>query len=382
MFIVDGVRTGIGRGHPTKSQYRDTHPNELLGACFSALLTRTSVPAQAVSSVISGCVLAHGEQSANVTRNAWLQAQLNSEVPAVTVDCQCGSGQQAVALAAASIAAGLGQVAIAGGVEHMAHISFQAEDAIVEQFGTPWPASLRESFDLVPQGIAAERVAERWSVPRSELDELSLRSHRLAAAAHEAGRYGGEIVGVSVDGHQVVIDQGIRPDTSLAALAELPAAFEPGGQITAGNSSQVSSGAAALLLADQEAVSRYQLRPLARIVDHVLVGSDPVLMLTGPVGATQALLKRNGMTVDDIGRFEVNEAFASVLAMWARELEPDMERVNANGGAIALGHPLGASGARLLASLTHELQRADAEFGLVTMCCRGGLGTATLLRRV
>jgi len=241
---------------------------------------------------------------------------------------------------------------------------------------------LMERYNLVPQGISAEMIADKWEIPRSELDEIGLRSHQLAARATEEGRFDREIIPFTVNGDTYVTDQGIRPDTSLEKLAELKPAFKEDGKITAGNSSQVSDGAAAVLLMTREKADELGLKPRARVLDQTTVGVDPVLMLTGPIPATKKLLDRNGMKLDDIDLIEINEAFASVIAAWRRELEPDMDRVNVNGGAIALGHPLGSTGARLITTLLHELERSDKETGLVTMCCGGGLGTGTIIQRV
>jgi acetyl-CoA acyltransferase len=239
-----------------------------------------------------------------------------------------------------------------------------------------------ERYELVPQGLSAELIADHWELPRSELDELAVRSHRLAHRATEEGRFEREIVPFRVDGDTYVADQGIRPDTSLDALAALKPAFKPDGKVTAGNASQISDGAAAVLLMSADRARELGVTPRARIVDQTTVGVDPVMMLTGPIPATRRLLERTGMTVADVDRFEVNEAFASVVLAWQRELQPDMDRVNVNGGAMALGHPLGSTGARLITSLLHELERSDAEVGLVTMCCGGGLGTGTVIQRV
>jgi acetyl-CoA acyltransferase len=239
-----------------------------------------------------------------------------------------------------------------------------------------------ERYNLVPQGISAEMIADKWEIPRSELDEIGLRSHQLAAKATEEGRFEREMIPMQVNGDTYLTDQGIRPDTSLEKLAELKPAFKEDGKITAGNSSQVSDGAAAVLLMTREKADELGLKPRARIVDQTTVGVDPVIMLTGPIPATKRLLERNGMKIDDIDLIEINEAFASVVAAWRRELEPDIDRVNVNGGAIAIGHPLGSTGARLLTTLLHEMERADKETGLVTMCCGGGLGTGTLIERV
>ena len=324
----------------------------------------------------------YGEQMFNVTRNAWLQAGLPMETPATTVDRQCGSAQQAINFAAALVAAGVHDVAIGGGVEHMGHIPMGIGFKWTDDVGSPWPPELLERYALVPQGISAEMIADKWELPRRELDELALRSHQLAARATEEGRFEREIVPVPVNGDTFVADQGIRPDTTLEALAGLKPAFRPDGRVTAGNSSQISDGAAAVLLMTAEKAAELGLTPRAKIVDQTTVGVDPVMMLTGPIPATAKLLERNGMSIDDIDLFEVNEAFAPVVLAWAREHKPDMDRVNVNGGAMALGHPLGSTGARLMTTLLHELERADKEVGLVTMCCGGGLGTGTLIQRV
>lgn len=382
VMIVDAVRTGIGRGHPATGQYRRIHANDLLGTCYTALLDRVGVAPELIDDVIVGCVLQYGEQSINVGRNAWLQAGLAETVPATTVDRQCGSGQQAVNFAAALIASGQADLVIAGGVEHMSGVPFTAEEQLRDRFGTPWPQPLLARHALVSQGISAERVAEQWKISRNEMDEISLRSHQRAANAWNQGRFDAETVPVRVDGEDIRRDQGVRTDTDLAALSRLAPAFEPDGLVTAGNASQISDGAAALLLASRTMTDRLGLAARARLVDHVSVGVDPVLMLTGPVPATRAVLERNDLHQAEVDRYEVNEAFASVLCMWQREIGADPKTVNVNGGAIALGHPLGASGARLITSVVHELERAGGRRGIVAMCCRGGLGIATLVERV
>jgi acetyl-CoA acetyltransferase family protein len=253
---------------------------------------------------------------------------------------------------------------------------------VAELFGTPWPEELLDRFDFIPQGLSAERIAEQWGIERSEMDELAVRSHRLAAAATNEGRFEREIVPIETPHGIVERDQGIRPDTTREALAALKTPFKADGRITAGTSSPLSDGAAAVLIASTSATERLGLRPRARIVDQVTVGVDPVIMLTGPIPATKKLLSRTGLGIGDIDAVEINEAFASVVLAWDRELKPDMERVNVNGGAMALGHPVGSTGARLVTTLVHELERSDGELGLVTMCCGGGLGTGTILKRV
>jgi acetyl-CoA acyltransferase len=386
VVIVEAVRTPIGRGHVEKGFYKDTHPNELLGTCFSEVIRRAGIPGEVVEDVVTGCVQQLGEQGFNTGRNAWLQAGLPMETPATTVDRQCGSAQQAVNFGAALIASGVHDAVIGGGVEHMGHIPMGITFNFVDQIGTPWPEELMSRYNLVPQGISAEMIADKWEIPRSELDELGLRSHKLAHQATEEGRFEREIVPMKVkmNGSEetLVTDQGIRPDTSLEKLSQLKPAFQEDGKVTAGNSSQISDGAAAVLMMTREKADEYGLKPRARMVDQTTVGVDPVIMLTGPIPATNKLLERNKMKISDIDLIEINEAFASVVAAWRREVEPDMDRVNVNGGAIALGHPLGSTGARLITTLLHELERTDKEVGLVTMCCGGGLGTGTLIQRV
>jgi acetyl-CoA acetyltransferase family protein len=382
VVIVEAVRTPVGRGHEEKGYYKDTHPSNLLAACYTELIERSGIDASEVEDVVAGCVQQFGEQAFNIGRNAWLEAGLPIETPATTIDRQCGSAQQAINFAAALVASGVHDVAIGGGVEHMGHISFADGLAVQQEHGMGFSPELMERYNLVPQGISAEMIADQWEIPRSELDEIGLRSHQLAHQATEEGRFEREMVPITVNGDTVVTDQGIRPDTTLEKLSELKTAFKEDGKITAGNSSQVSDGAAAVLVMTREKADSLGLTPRARIVDQTTVGVDPVIMLTGPIPATKKILDRNGMKIDDIDLIEINEAFASVVAAWRRELEPDMDRVNVNGGAIAIGHPLGSTGARLTTTLLHEMERADKETGLVTMCCGGGLGTGTLIQRV
>jgi acetyl-CoA acetyltransferase family protein len=382
VVIVEAVRTGIGRGHPQKGQFRDVHPNQLLGTCYSEVISRSGIDPEAVEDVVAGCVQQIGEQAYNVARNAWLEQGLPIETPATTVDRQCGSAQQGVNFSAALIASDVVDVAIGAGVEHMGHIPMSVSDETWKRYGTPYTDELLQRHDIVGQGMGAEMIADQWEVPRSELDSLALRSHQLAARAASEGRFEREIVPVVVDGAPVAVDQGIRPDTSLEQLAALKPAFKKNGKITAGNSSQISDGASAVLLAAADTANQLGLRPRARVLDQATVGCDPVKMLEGPIPATRKILNRNGMSIEDIDLFEVNEAFAPVIAAWLREVGADLDRVNVNGGAMALGHPLGSSGARLVTTLLHELERSDKEIGLVTMCCGGGLGTATLIQRL
>jgi acetyl-CoA acyltransferase len=379
VVIVEAVRTPVGRGHEEKGYYKDTHPSNLLAKVYGEVIERAGIPASEVEDVVTGCVQQFGEQGFNIGRNAWLEAGLPIETPATTIDRQCGSAQQAVNFAAALVASGVHDVAIGSGVEHMGHISFADGMAVQAEHGAAFSPQLLEKYNLIPQGLSAEMIADQWEIPRSELDELAVRSHRLAAQATEEGRFEREIVPFAVNGDTYVADQGIRPDTTLEKLAELKPAFKPDGKITAGNSSQISDGAAAVLLMTREKADELGVKPRARIVDQTTVGVDPVIMLTGPIPATKKLLDRGGMSIDDIDLIEINEAFAPVIAAWQRELNPDMDRVNVNGGAMAIGHPLGSTGARLITTLLHELERSDKEWGLVTMCCGGGLGTGTVI---
>ncbi len=382
VVIVEAVRTPVGRGHEEKGIYKDVHPSTLLAKTYSEVIDRAGIDASEVEDVVAGCVQQFGEQGMNIGRNAWLEAGLPIETAATTVDRQCGSSQQAVNFAAALVASGVHDVVIGGGVEHMGHISFQDGMQVMSEHGAAYSPELMERYNLVPQGLSAEMISEKWEIPRSELDEIGARSQQLAARATEEGRFEKEIVPIQVNGDTHTTDQGIRPDTTIEALSQLKTVFKEDGTITAGNSSQISDGAASVLLMTAEKAKELGCEPRARIVDQTTVGVDPVIMLTGPIPATKKLLERNGMEISDIDLIEVNEAFASVVAAWRRELDPDMDKVNVNGGAIALGHPLGGSGARLITTLLHEMERSDAETGLVTMCCGGGLGTGTLIERV
>jgi acetyl-CoA acyltransferase len=381
VVIVEAVRTPVGRGHLEKGYYKGLHPSNLLAKAYSELIERSGIDPAEVGDVIAGCVQQWGEQSLNIGRNAWLEAGLPIEVPATTLDRQCGSGQQAVDFAATLVASGVHDVAIGGGVEHMGKNSFAAAGEVMAERGFGYSKELMERYDLIPQGLSAEMIADKWEIPRSELDEFGVRSQQLARQATDDGRFEREMVPMQVNGDTYMTDQGLR-ETTLEALSGLRPAFKDDGKITAGNSSQVSDGAAAVLLMSREKADALGLKPRARIYDITTVGVDPVIMLTGPIPATRKLLERNGMKIDDIDLIEINEAFASVVAAWKRELEPDMDRVNVNGGAIAIGHPLGSTGARLMTSLLHEMERSDKEMGLVTMCCGGGLGTGTLIQRV
>ncbi|EHB59037.1 acetyl-CoA acetyltransferase [Mycolicibacterium rhodesiae JS60] len=383
VFIAEAIRTPIGKSHPERGWYRDTHPNTMLAACYTDLIARTGLDPAVVDDLIIGCTAPFGEQSRNIGRNAWLQAGFPPEVPATTLDRRCGSAQTAVEMGAALVASGTHDIVIAGGVEHMGHIPIDSPAKISTMYGDPWPAELREQYSFVHQGESAELIADRWGIGRAEMDEFAAGSHRSAATAIAEHRFDAEMVPLTLDGEVRSSDQCVRPETTADTLAGLRPAFrKDDGRITAGTSSPISDGAAAVLLCSLGAAREHGLRIRARIVDQTTVGVDPIIMLTGPIPATRKLLERNNLSVGDIDLFEVNEAFASVVLAWQRELKADPERVNVNGGAIALGHAVGATGARLIATLVAELERRQANLGLVTMCCGGGLGTGTIIQRV
>ena len=377
VVIVEAVRTPIGRRNGT---LKDVHPVVLAAMTLRELTSRAALDPKLVEDVVFGCVSQVGEQAINIARNAVLQAGFPIEVPATTVDRQCGSGQQAIHFAANLIASGDCDITIGAGVESMSRLPIGSSTATG---GFPFPPSLMELYPMVHQGLSAEMIADQWNISREELDQYGLRSHQLAAAAQDAGYFDREVMPVPLaDGSVFMKDEGIRRDTTLERLATLQPPFKPDGKITAGSSSQISDGAAAVLLMTPEKAAELGLRPRARIVARKVVGVDPVTMLTGPIPATKAVLAKAGLSLDDISVIEINEAFASVVLAWERELHPDMDRVNVNGGAIALGHPLGASGARLMVTLLHELERRGGRYGLETMCCGGGLGTATIIERL
>jgi len=379
--VVGAVRTPVGRRN---GGLAGVHAVDLGAVVLRALVERSGIDPVLVDDVIMGCVSQVGEQSANVARNAWLAAGLPEEVPATTIDRQCGSSQQAVQFAAQGILAGGYQLVVAGGVEHMTRVPMGSS---MSGPGVPFGPALHDRYQgrLVPQGISAELITEKWGLTREEQDEFALRSHRWAAAAQDAGRFDAQLVPVEVPGPEgsvVRADEGVRRDTSMEKLAGLKPAFRPDGQVTAGNSSQISDGAAALLLASRAAAERLGLRPLARFAGFALAGVDPVLMLTGVIPATERVLRQTGLGLDDLDVIEINEAFASVVLAWGREVEPNWDRVNPNGGAIALGHPLGASGARIMTDLVTELERGRGRYGLQVMCEGGGMANATVLERL
>ena len=381
-LLVEALRTPIGRSHKDKGWYRDVHPNVLLGRIYTALLESTGLDANTVEDLVIGCTAPFGEQSRNIARNAWLQAGYPPEIPATVLDRRCGSAQTAVEFAAALVASGTHDLVVAGGVEHMGHVPMNSPGEISKLYGEPWPADLRALYDFVPQGESAELIADRWGLDRRALDEFAVRSQRLAAEAIADSRFDRELIEWELDGQIRTSDQAVRPETTSESLAGLRTVFREDGRVTAGSSSPICDGAAGVVVASRDAVDQHGLTPRARILDQTTVGVDPIIMLTGPIPATRKLLERNNLTIDDIDLIEINEAFSSVVLAWEKELQPDMDRVNVNGGAIALGHPVGATGSRLFATLLAEMERRDVELGLVTMCCGGGLGTATLVQRI
>lgn len=382
-LIAEAVRTPIGKANAEKGWFRNTHPNAILGAVYTDLIARSGIDPGDVEDLIVGCTAQFGEQSRNIARNAWLQAGYPPEVPGITIDRRCGSAQTSVAMAAAYVASGMHELVIGAGVEHMGHVPMNSVGKIEELYGEAWPAEIRELYDFVPQGESAELIADRWGITREQMDEFAVRSHALAAEAIAGHRFDAEMVRMPLDGEERLADQAVRPGTSMESLAALKPVFRPeGGRVTAGTSSPLSDGAAGVLIASRAASEKHGLRVRARILDQTTVGVDPIIMLTGPIPATRRLLERNNLTIGDIDLIEINEAFSSVVLAWEQELNPDLSHVNVNGGAIALGHPVGATGSRLIASILAEMERRDVELGLVTMCTGGGQGTATLIQRL
>lgn len=387
VVIVEAVRSPLGKRNGGLSS---AHPADLLGGVQVAALERAGMNPADVGQVVGGCVGQIGPQTFNIARTAWLAAGLPMEIAATTVDAQCGSSQQATNLAAALVKGGVVDSALSCGIEMMSKIPLGA--TISKELDRPLPKSYFPRYEPTSQFEGAERIAERWGITRADCDAFGLQSQQRAAQAWSEGRFEREVMpfdapDLDADGkpsgstHTVDRDEGLR-DTSLEALAKLKPVGRENGVHTAGSSSQISDGAAAVLLMTVARAKELGLTPRARIVDQCLVGVDPVLMLTGPIDATRRLLDRTGLTMNDIDTVEINEAFASVVLAWERELKPDMNTVNPNGGAIAIGHPVGATGARLITTALHELERIDATFGLVTMCCGGGLGTGTVIERV
>jgi acetyl-CoA C-acetyltransferase len=389
VVIVDAVRTPIGR---RGGGLASMHPADLLGRVQSALVERVGIDPAEIGQVVGGCVSQVGEQSFNVTRTAWLAAGLPLTTAATTIDTQCGSSQQATNLATSLVGSGVVDVAVACGVELMSRIPIGINSSKKLGLGIPIPKPYFARYEMTSQFEGAERIADKWGITRADTDAFGLASQERAARAWEEGRFDGQWVPVDapdVDDegnptgttHTVARDEGIR-ESSLEKLATLKPVGREDGVHTAGNSSQISDGAAAVLIMTEDKASALGLTPRARIVDTCLVGVDPVLMLTGPIDATQRLLDRSGLSIDDIDTFEINEAFASVVLAWAKETGADLDRTNPNGGAIALGHPLGATGAFLMTKALNELERIGGRYGLVSMCCGGGLGTGTLIERL
>jgi len=384
--IIDAARTPIGRFRGSLANVRADH----LGAVvIEALRKKNNLDAASVDDVIFGCVTQIGEQSANIARTALLSAGWPETVPGLTIDRKCGSSEVAIHMAAGQILAGAADIVVAGGAENMSRVPMGSNRDI---HGEPFGFHVLNRFEMTSQGEAAERIADIWGFSRDNLDDYAIESHKRAAAAADAGYFDREIVPVDVTTHQergaengITLfskDETIRRETSREKLGTLKTSFRENGKVTAGNASQISDGAAALLLMEAETAKRLGLKPRARIRAMTTVGSDPTLMLTGPLEATRKVLRQAKLSLQDIDLYEVNEAFAPVPMMWLKELGGSLDKLNVNGGAIALGHPLGGSGARLMTTLLHELERRDARFGLQSMCCAGGLGTATIIERL
>ncbi len=381
--IVEAVRTPVGR---RGGKLKDWHPVDLLAQTLATLVQRTGIDAALIEDVIIGCVSQVGEQGLNVGRNAALAAGFPESVPGTTVDRQCGSSQQAIHFAAQGVISGAYDVVIAGGVEAMTRVPMGSTS---KGPGEPFGPRMVERYHngLVHQGISADLIAHKWELSREDLDKYSLESHRRAAQATAEGRFTSQIVPIQVkneDGttSEFSRDEGIRPDTSLEKLGSLKPAFKPDGLITAGNSSQISDGAAAVLIMDRETAERLGFKPRARFVSFSVAGADPIFMLTGPIPATQKALAKAGLTIDQIDLVEINEAFASVVLAWQHDIGADLSKVNVNGGAVAIGHPLGASGARLTTVLLHELERTGGRYGLQTICEGGGMANGMVIERL
>ncbi|HVQ75565.1 MAG TPA: thiolase family protein [Candidatus Binatia bacterium] len=376
--IVGAVRTAVGKKNGMLSPIR---PDDLLADTLRALVDRAGIDAAEVEDVIAGCVDQLGEQGMNVARNAALIAGFPLDVCGTTLDRMCGSGQQAANFAAMGVMSGQYECVIAAGIEHMTRVPM-GSNAMGPGDG-PLSPRLQERYNIIPQGLSAELIAEKWGLKRDELDEISAASHEKAGRAIAEGRFAREIFPVTLpDGTVFATDEGVRVPVNREKMAALAPSFKPDGVVTAANSSQISDGAAALLIMSEARARALGLRPRARVVATALAGVDPTIMLTGPIPATQRVLRKAGLTLDQIDRFEINEAFASVVLAWERELHPDMSRVNVNGGAIALGHPLGCSGAKLMTTLLHELERSGGRYGLQTMCIGFGQGIATVIERL
>lgn len=384
VFIIEALRSAIGK---RKGGFAGIHPADLLGGVQRAAIERSGIDPQAVGQLIGGCVSQVGEQSFNIARTAWLAQGFPMEVPATTIDSQCGSSQQATSLAAGLIGAGIEDIVLACGIEMMTRVPLGSN----MKGGSPLSPGYSEHYAFASQFQGAEMIAKEYGITREDTDRFGLRSQQLANQAATEGRFAREIVPIEAPAvdeelkptgelRTIARDEGLR-ETSLEKLATLKA-VEPGGVHTAGTSSQVSDGASAVLLASPERAKELGLKPRARIVTTTLVGVDPITMLKGPIPSTRKVLQQSGLSIDDIDVFEVNEAFASVVLAWEKELRPNPERVNPNGGAIALGHPTGCTGARLITTALHELERTNRRYALIAMCCGGGLGTGTIIERI
>ncbi|MDZ7729421.1 MAG: thiolase family protein [Dehalococcoidia bacterium] len=390
VVIVDAVRTPMGRRGGALSQ---NHPVETSALLLKALVERNDIDPEIVDDAIYGCVSEVGAQSTNLARNVVLTAGWPYRIPGVTLDRQCSSGQQAIHFAANQIASGTHEVVLAGGTEWMSPIPLGSN--VVKDLGYPFTKAMQEQYDLTSQGLSAERIAEKWGISREEADEFGAESQGKAARARDEGRFKNEMVAVpgkkkhkKDDGTEewedatIDFDEGIRAGTTVEVLGNLKPSFKENGVHTAGNSSQITDGSAAVLLTHADKAKELGLKPRARIVSQAVVGSDPEFMLTGPIPATPMALERAGLTLRDMDLVEINEAFASVVLAWKREMNADMDRVNVNGGAIALGHPTGCTGARLFTTMVNELERINGQYGLITMCVGGGIGTAAVVERL
>jgi acetyl-CoA C-acetyltransferase len=389
VVIVDAVRTPIGKRGGGLSTM---HPAEVLSNVQRAIIDRAGIDASEVGQVVGGCVSQVGEQAFNVTRTGWLAAGLPLTTAATTVDTQCGSSQQATNLVSSLIGAGVIDVGLACGVEAMSRIPIGSSGAKSLGFGIPIPPNYFDKYEMTSQFEGAERIADKWGVTREDTDAFGLASQQRAAQAWAEDRFAGQFITIEApdvdeDGkptgttHTVARDEGLR-ETTLEKLASLKPVARENGVHTAGNSSQISDGSAAVLMATEAKAAELGLKARARVIDTCLVGTDPVLMLTGPMDATKHLLARTGLSIDDIDVFEINEAFASVVLAWAKEVGADLDKTNPNGGAIALGHPLGATGAFLMTKALYELERTGGRYALISMCCGGGLGTGTIIERI
>ncbi len=383
--IVDAIRTPLGRRN---GKLKDWHPVDLAAETLKALIDRTGIDPGLVEDVIMGCVMQVGEQGINVGRNAVLAAGWPETIPGTTIDRQCGSSQQSAHFAAQGVIAGAYDVVVAAGVEVMTRVpmgSSMADGKFGFPFGPAVSARYAPSGGLVPQGISAELIADQWGISREDMDAFGVRSQANARRATDEGRFAREILPVlDAEGKLMSTDEGMR-ETTMESLGKLKPSFraeEDGGRVTAGNSSQITDGASAMLIMSEDKAKELGLTPRARFVNFALAGADPRLMLTAPIPSTQRVLQRAGLTIDDIDLVEINEAFASVVLAWEKDIHPDMDKVNVNGGAIALGHPLGCSGARLMTTLLNELERTGGRYGLQTMCEGGGMANATIIERL